>query len=82
MASETSIIYEGDGHVPCNLSQLDSLWSESMGMLHALTVMGKLLEQTQYNGMVILASENLELIKRTKKTLLSIYNVITICFTL
>ena len=63
IASDSYILYEGKGRVPSNTSQIDSLRSESMGMLHALTVMGKILEQNHFNGTVILASDNLELIK-------------------
>ena len=65
VATGTNIIYEGEGHVPGNPLHLDSLRAESMGMLHALSVIGPLLAKIQYTGTVILASDNLELIKRT-----------------
>ena len=51
--------------MPENSDQLDSIRTDSMGILHALHVMGPILEQIHYNSTIILSSKNLELIKRT-----------------
>ena len=66
IADATQIIYEGSGKTPGNSTQLDSLRSETFGMFHALTVMTYLITHTNFNNHIILASDNMELIKRTK----------------
>ena len=66
IATSSTIIIEGHGYVPGNPSQIDSLRAESMGMLHALTVMSKQQQNTNCKGNLILASDNLELINRTQ----------------
>lgn len=66
IATSSNIVIEGHGYVPGNPSHIDSLRAESMGMLHALTVMSHQQEQTNCSGQIVLASDNLELVHRTK----------------
>lgn len=67
IATSSAIIIEGHGFVPGNPSHMDSLRAESMGMLHALIVMSRQQKQVHCKGNIIIASDNLELITRTKK---------------
>ena len=66
IANSNRILCEGRGLTPGNPEQLDSLRSESAGMLHALTVMSSLATKFHFTGKIILASDSLILIKRTK----------------
>ena len=45
---------------------MDSLRAESGSMQHALNVMAQFLQQYKFTGKIILASDNLELVNRTK----------------
>ena len=66
IANDSRILCEGSGLTPGNSDQMNSLRSESGGMLHALTAMATLIEATKFHGHITIASDNLELIKRNK----------------
>lgn len=66
IADSRHILCEGKGLTTGNTEQMDSLRAESSGMVHALTVMVKLLTQVTCKAHIILASDNLQLVKRTK----------------
>ena len=66
IASDTDILHEGKGRVPSNPSQIDSLRTESMGMYYAILIMRSLLYKYHLTQEINLASDNSELIKRTK----------------
>ena len=66
IATSSNIVIEGHGYVPGNPSHIDSLRAESMGMLHALTVISRHQEQTNCTGQIVLAIDNLEIVNRTK----------------
>ena len=60
-------LYERKGQVPSNSLQNDSLRSKSMGMYHALIIMEQLINKYHCTQEITLASDNLELIKRTEQ---------------
>ena len=66
IANSSQILCEGRGLDPGNPEKLDSLRTERAGMLHALTVMSQFATYLHFTGKIILASDNLILVKRTK----------------